>query len=820
MAPHEQASALTKLLSALIKTPDESMRDDALRLLKKGSDEAVVLENASTPAELRVAAAKLLRWMATREAAVATKPTKPSRTSARAKEKARRDAKLEVEQKLALDRAADLAPQDRPVESLAGVGASLGKALRRKGIETLSDLVLMLPRRYEDERVLTPIGQLVPGTRAVTVGRVVHARWTGFRGKMRMAEVVLEPIETDVLARYATLRLMWFRAPGGLVERFEKGRRVRASGTIEEYRGIASISHPETLLLDDDGAVKGLEIVPRYPEIPGVAPRILARTVRAAVSSLRSQWPESIPAAIRAHEGISRLGDALYAIHHPPATLDDAELLAWNEGRTKHHERLVLEEFFVLELSLHRRQIAESGVVAEPLVAHEVAFARAMESLPFALTGAQTKVVGEIRRDMSSDRPMRRLLQGDVGSGKTAVAMLAAAHAVSAGGQVALLAPTEILAEQHFRSMQRLASAMGLRIGLFLGGDRASHRKKVRAELAHGVLDVAVGTHALLEDSVVFRRLRLAIVDEQHRFGVAQRLRLVEKASSDDGGRLAPHLLVMTATPIPRTLALSVYGDLEVSVIDEMPPGRKPTITRAYRENERERALAQMERAIEAGGRAYVICPLVEESDEMDLRDATTTFEELSARFPSYGVALLHGRLSSEDKHAAIGAFSKGDARILVSTTVVEVGVDVPEANVILIEHAERFGLAQLHQLRGRVGRGGQTSACLLVHDAKGEDATARIRTLCDTTDGFRIAEADLEIRGPGELFGRKQSGVPGFRFGDLRRDVAILERARSFAKDVFERDPELALDEHRGAREAVDRLADSSRRVIKEEAG
>jgi ATP-dependent DNA helicase RecG len=475
---------------------------------------------------------------------------------------------------------------------------------------------------------------------------------------------------------------------------------------------------------------------------------------------------------------------------------------------------MAFEEFFLLELALHRRRVQEHGVRGEALHARPEALARARAALGFALTGAQERVSAEIAHDLARDEPMRRLLQGDVGSGKTAVALLAAAHATSAGAQVAFMAPTEVLAEQHFRSLLPLSQAMGLRVALTLGGERAAHRKSTRKALEEGRLDLIVGTHALLSEGVRFARLRLVIVDEQHRFGVGQRLRLIDK-----GSNLAPHLLVMTATPIPRSLALVLHGDLAASVVDEMPPGRVPAVTRAYPIGERAQALRQLERGLESGGQAYVVCPAIEPSEESGLRSALEVFDELSQRL-TVKVALLHGQLPAEEKQLAMERFASGEVRVLVSTTIVEVGLDVRAANVMLIEHAERFGLAQLHQLRGRVGRAGQRSACLLVHEASGEEARDRIRILCESSDGFRIAEEDLRLRGPGELFGRRQSGLPGFRFGDLRRDMPLLARAQALARTLLARDPELSAPQHEGARVALERLAESDRAVVKEEAG
>jgi ATP-dependent DNA helicase RecG len=676
----------------------------------------------------------------------------------------------------------------------------------------VGDLLLTLPRRYDDERSLCPIGELVVGERQVTAGVVASVKSTGYRAKRRL-EVVLEPLPEHPGGRHGLLRLVWFRAYD-LEKRFSRGARFRVAGRVDEYRGQLQMAHPDFARLAGDDEGEGGGVVPRYPEVGGVPPVALQRAVSAAIDRGLSAVADAVPAVLREREELPTMREALLSLHRPGGQISDEELDALNRGTTKAHARLAFEEFFLLELALHRRRAEEDRVHAEALSPPGAPLARAREALPFALTGAQERVVGEIGADLKRDQPMRRLLQGDVGAGKTAVAMLAAAHAVAAGAQVAFMAPTEILAEQHLASFQEVGRALGLRLSLVVGGARAAHRRKVRSGLASGTIDVAVGTHALLTEGVEFNRLRLVIVDEQHRFGVGQRLRLVQK---NEGEQISPHLLVMTATPIPRSLALALYGDLDASVLDELPPGRVPPVTRAYPLDKRESALRQLSRALEKGGQAYLICPLVEESEEMDLRDAESTFEEMKKRFGAEQVALVHGRMGSDDRREAMDRFARGDARILVSTTVVEVGVDVPQANVVLIEHAERFGLAQLHQLRGRVGRRGQKSACLLVHDATTDEAKARVRVMCETSDGFRIAEEDLAIRGPGELFGRRQSGLPGFRFGDLRRDLALLGRARDAARAILEADPDLEDDAHREARRALERLAAE---VVREEAG
>lgn len=758
---------------------------------------------AKDPVLLSVAAAKLMRLLLQRQAAEQEAAPQVSRSVAR---KERRQKAMERDQKAALAsaRRGVLSELEQPVETLPGVGARVGILLRNRGLAQVVDLVWFLPLGYRDERTVMSLSELTEGQYAVSSGVVTQVRGG------RVGEVILQGDDGR-----GSLRLCWFRASRAMLSRYRPGVRLRVSGVVEAFRGQLQLTHPRVEMLLEGAAAQGNGVVPRYSEVPGVAPRVLQKAILAALDRTQAVIPEAVPASTLAVEGLPSLAAALRALHVPLQGMDDGALAALQEQRSPAHRRLAYEEFFLLELSLHQRRIDEQGVLAEPLRAREAPMARARAAFGFELTAAQERVFSEIARDLESEQPMRRLVQGDVGSGKTAVAMLAAAHAVSAGAQVAFMAPTEVLAEQHFRSLSKVMEALSLRAALLLGGARAGHRRQVLKGLAEGTIDLAIGTHALLSEGVDFNRLRLVIVDEQHRFGVSQRLRLVQK-----GGDVAPHLLVMTATPIPRSLTLALHGDLAGSVIDEKPKGRLSTVTRAYPAQERERALRQLERALASGGQAYVVCPAIEESEDQPLRTAEEVFRELGGRLSSYGVALLHGRLSPEEKAEAMNRFLRGDAKVLVATTVIEVGVDVAAANVILIEHAERFGMAQLHQLRGRVGRAGQRSACLLVHEAKGEDARERLRVLCETDDGFVIAEEDLRLRGPGELFGRKQSGMPGFRFGDLRRDGELLARARNAAAEVLAKDPELHKPEHRGARDALAQAYALGGGIVKEEAG
>jgi ATP-dependent DNA helicase RecG len=836
---------LSQCVSAQDAMPLQAALTSAFSNLAEHSPEAkqtrlaaqrATLESARSSAELRVAAARLLRELVqeTRELEDAApkdpEPPRPTREERKRARAARTQARA-----LEAHRSSPLRPAEQPVETLSGVGGSIGQTLRARGIATLSDLIWLLPLAYEDEREITAITALQPGVRVVTEGTVVRSAGGGWRGRGRPAEVVLEG-EGATPGRIGVLRLVWFRAPPGLLERFPAGARYRVSGVVEQFRAQLQITHPETQRLGEGEAAAPRGIVPRYPIVAGVPPRKLTSCIQQAVQRAVHDLDEAVPESVRRDQNLSTLAAALRALHAPPAELADEELVRWNEARTEHHTRLAFEEFFLLELALFRRRIAEQGVVAEPLVPHvsttggpnyRSPLERVHDAFGFELTDAQRRVSQEIFTDLAQPRPMRRLLQGDVGCGKTAVAMLAAAQCIASGAQVAFMAPTEVLAEQHFRSLGPLSQALGVRAALMLGSERESHRKKARKSLLEGKIDLVVGTHALLSEGVRFARLRLAIIDEQHRFGVGQRLRLLDKTDNAieiEGTprrpHVAPHLLVMTATPIPRTLTLALYGDLSASVIDQMPEGRIPPVTREYPLAERERALTQVTRALEAGGQAFVVCPTIEENEENLLSAVEKTFAELEPRFAQFGVALLHGRLPADKKQAAMERFASGQVRVLVSTTIIEVGIDVPQANVILIENAERFGLAQLHQLRGRVGRSGQRSACLLVHQAVGEEARARMRVMCETSDGFRIAEEDLRLRGPGEIFGHRQSGLPGFRFGDLRRDLPLLAAAREAAQRVIDADPELASDELAGARRVLDRSNEGIRRVVKEEAG
>ncbi len=690
---------------------------------------------------------------------------------------------------------------DHPVESLPGIGPTTGAQLRERGYATVGDLLWLLPRGYDDQRRTTPIHALRDGEYAVVEGVVRKVR--SFPRGSRIGFDAR--IEDDDAPRgeggYRELKLVWFVAIPGLGRRFVEGTRVRVAGRVQDYRGTATMAHPESLPADGPGAIE-----PRYPEIPGIRRKALRRAVRAAVDRATSAVPDLIPAPLRAELGVATMGEALRSIHVPdPGEFDDTP-----GGSPPGLSRLALEELVLWELALRLRRAAERGGAAQRFGSEPVA--RAVSAFPFDLTASQMDAIEEISSGLDSEVPMKRLLQGDVGCGKTAVALVACAQVAGGGAQAVFLAPTELLAEQHAETLTATAERLGLRLGLFTGALSRDQRRSMLDRMATGAVDIVVGTHALLSGEVRFARLGLVIIDEQHRFGVAQRLRL---GTRGDGRR--PHLLVMTATPIPRSLALVLYAGLQLTTIDQKPPGRIPTTTKMVSRGNRARVLRQIERALTAGGRAFVVCPAISGSDDMVTVEETS--EELAAQLGEGRVGRIHGRLSGDERREAMRAFSEGEQQVLVGTTVLEVGVDVPAANIIVVEQAERFGLAQLHQLRGRVGRAGQKSACLLSYgEPLTEEAEARLAALCETDDGFRLAERDLELRGAGHLFGHRQSGANGLQFADLVQDRAILERAERVVERILGADPDLQRPEHAPAREAVNRWERQA--AVREDAG
>ena len=663
-----------------------------------------------------------------------------------------------------------------------GVGPARAQQLEAKGLRTVEDLLTYPPFRYEDRTNVKPVSRLAPGEMATVIAEVRSARMVSFRRKnLGMFEATfMDQSPSKLLAK-------WFQAKY-LEEILLPGRRVALFGKVEfdTYSGNLLMMHPDYEILsgDDDDADMALHtgrVVPIYEAAGRVTAKIFRRIVRNILDGL-APLPDPLPAVVLEKLKLPSRWAAVQYLHFPP---QDAELRLLNAFRSPAHFRMIFEEFFWLECGLTLKKNKARQVQGISFQLTDKVRERIKQMLPFKPTGAQKRVLGEIAADMAAPRPMSRLLQGDVGSGKTLVAAESAIIAIENGYQVALIAPTEILATQHFLSLKNLFAKLGYYVGLLVGSLTAKEKKAMKAMLANGMTHVVVGTHAVLEEDVAFQRLGLAIIDEQHRFGVMQRLKLMQK------GDKPLDVLVMTATPIPRTLALTMYGDLDTSIIDEMPPGRKPITTKHFAEDRIEQVWSFVKGELDAGRQAYVVYPVIEESETAAMKAAEQAYEQLSKIvFPSCKVGLLHGKMKADDKAAAMESFKRGDVQLLVSTTVIEVGVDVPNATVMVIEQAERFGLAQLHQLRGRVGRGGHQSYCVLVTGKLNEMGQERVRTMVESSDGFYIAEIDLKLRGPGEFFGTKQSGLPELRFGSIVRDQEILEVARAEAEAFIHQPP------------------------------
>ena len=674
-----------------------------------------------------------------------------------------------------------------PLQYLKGVGPRRAADLQRVGLHTVEDLLYRFPIRYEDRGNFRTIASLRPGVQASIVGEVVGG---GVRPTRRPRFKIFELLVRDGTG---SLRAIWFNQPF-LNDVFRPHQRVILFGRLELTSHGLQLQNPQYEILraeqpdeehggeaaEDDTLHTG-RIVPVYEKTGTLTTKMQRVLVHHALAQLPPTLPDPLPAPLRARQHLIDWRTALADAHFPPAGTSIDEL---NRFRSPAQRRLIFEEFFLFQLGLVLRKRRAEGERKPRAVAitDEIREA-ARKVLPFRLTGDQKKALAEIVGDMQRPHPMNRLLQGDVGSGKTIVALMAGLVAMENGFQVAFMAPTEILAEQHFITIRRILESARFRVALLTGATPAKRRRELGAELAGGSIHLVVGTHALVQDPIAFHELGLVIIDEQHRFGVLQRATLRSKG-------LHPDVLVMTATPIPRTLALTTYGDLDVSVMREMPPGRHPIKTIAKPESRREEIYDFVRQQIDAGRQAYVIYPLIEESEKVDLKAATEMADHLAHDiFPAYRVALLHGRLKQDEKDRVMSAFARGEFDILVSTTVVEVGVDVPNASVMLVEHAERFGLSQLHQLRGRVGRGTHHSYGILLYQAPLTDqGRDRLKALTETTDGFEIAERDLQLRGPGDFFGTRQSGMPTLRVGDLVRDHQLMEEAR--------REAVLALDD------------------------
>ena len=658
-----------------------------------------------------------------------------------------------------------------PLQFLKGVGPRRAADLAHAGLTTLEDLLYRFPIRYEDRSRLQSIASLKPGQTASLTGRLLSC---GLRVTRRPGFKIFDAVVDDGTA---SIRVSWLNQ-GFLRDVFKAGQQVVLFGAVEmRGSGGLQLTNPQYEILDEEDVetVHTGRIVPVYERTGSVTPKMQRRLVHEALQKLPPDLPDLLPDGVLLKLGMPSRYAALLASHFPPV---DASLEQLNNFSTPAQQRLIFEEAFLFHtgVAARRRTAAFERKAVVPTVDDRIRDS-ARRVLPFKLTGGQRQSLKEIVDDLQRPQPMNRLLQGDVGAGKTIVALLAALVAMENGLQVAFMAPTEILAEQHFLNISRLLQPSRFRVALLTGSTTAAARREQLAEIEAGSIHLVLGTHALVEGDVRFKQLGLVVIDEQHRFGVLQRASLRGKG-------LHPDVLVMTATPIPRTLALTLYGDLDVSLIKDLPPGRLPTKTTAKPESRRDDIYAFVRKEIDSGRQAYVIYPLVEESDKVDLKAATAMLEHLSQNvFPHYKVGLLHGRMKPDAKERVMKAFAAGEIQMLVSTTVVEVGVDVPNASVMIIEHAERFGLSQLHQLRGRVGRDAHQSHCFLLYQAPlSDEARERLRAMTDTTDGFEIAERDLALRGPGDFFGTRQAGVPTFRSIDLVRDRALLDRAKTEA--------------------------------------
>ncbi len=737
-----------------------------------------------------------------------------------------------------------LDPLARPTHTLPGIGPAFAQKMAEKGLETVEDLLWCLPKRYDDVRdakQIAEVGELAEGERATFVSKVTSARMI-FVGRRRWAEVRLEsatvvPGMTD-LSQRSTALVRWFNVWAGIDKRMPPGSIVVLSGVVRRREGRLEFANPDVISIElvevtptidqqlgmefetglnddvpaDDAKLKKPKIkkdppklIARYPDVAGVPQSKLRAACQTACERVGATADDGVPAKIERAAKLPALSATLAMLHAPPDDISPADLDLLNRRVSVYQRRLVFGELFALGVAVALKRRERQADAALPCARSKAIDAVVLKALPFDPTGAQQRSIGEVAADLAKPLPMNRLLQGDVGSGKTAVAFAAAVQAVRAGRQVAVMAPTEILAEQHHETWGRWAKVANVKIALLTASTPRAVRQSMLAMLAQRQIDVVIGTHALIADSVGFAALGLVVIDEQHRFGVAQRAKLRDKGD----GQGAPHLLVMTATPIPRTLALTAYGDLDISILDELPPGRLPAKTSLVNGKRGETAAYKMigER-IALGERAYVVCPKVEDDNEdSDWKDATTVAREVAVAIPHAQVGLVHGRLESAARDRVMRAFKQGEINVLVATTVIEVGVDVPAATVMAIHDADRFGLAQLHQLRGRIGRGGGKSHCVLItHGALTEEGRERLDAMVRTTDGFEIAETDLALRGPGELCGPQQAGVPRLRYGDLGQHYDLLLEARRHAATLLDEDPDLLAPEHAALRAALAR--------------
>jgi ATP-dependent DNA helicase RecG len=663
-----------------------------------------------------------------------------------------------------------------PLSSISALSKPLISNLSKLGIQSLQGLLLHLPLRYIDETHITAVRDLRVGESVQVEGEIVHAEVSYKPRKALMARL-------EDTSGQLTLRFLHFYP--SQIAALKVGKKLRVYGEVRSGFFGYEMVHPNCKAVGETSVV-AQTLTPVYPTVAGLSQSSLRKAIGLA---LRQQvWAETLPASIYQALNLPSFADSLQALHNPAA---NADVVALSDKTTPHSRRLALDELLAQQLSMRKHYARRRSVDAPRFMPSKKWVSALLKSLPFALTAAQQKVALEIERDLTQAHPMQRLLQGDVGSGKTIVACMAALQAIENGWQVALMAPTEILAEQHYRKMLGWLKPLGIQTAWLTGSQSKKDRELAMQAIANGSAQLAVGTHALFQEAVQFKQLGLAIIDEQHRFGVQQRLALRQK------GQPEPHQLMMTATPIPRTLSMSYYADLDVSVIDELPPGRTPIVTKLVSETRRDEILQRVRESCAQGHQAYWVCPLIEESEALQLVTVNDTFALMQTIFPELAIGLVHGRLKSAEKQAVMTEFSAGRIQLLVATTVVEVGVDVPNANLMVIEHAERMGLSQLHQLRGRVGRGAAKSTCILLYQNKlSEMASARLKVIYESNDGFAIAQADLNLRGPGEFLGLRQSGVPMLKIADLNRDADLLEYAKSKAEALLNDYPS-AVEQH-----------------------
>ena len=666
----------------------------------------------------------------------------------------------------------------QPVTQLKGIGPKKAQLLEKMGIHTLQDLMLHLPRDYQDRRNVCPIADIQEEKPVLIQGVIKTVKADPYRPGRKQ---ILRVFAVD---NTGGIEILFFNARY-LAQSFKAGSRYDFYGRAVQNNGRMQMIHPD-YSVSEKGAIRG--ILPVYPVTAGLGQKEMRNWI-AELNSQAGTIPDHLPEDMIKRQNLCSLDYAIRNVHFPP---DKQPLL---QGKY----RLVFDELLALQTGMMLAGRRTAGRTSGMIIDNE-AEKEYIAGLPYPLTGAQERVVSEIAEDMKSGKIMNRLIQGDVGSGKTAVAEIALYKAVRAGYQGVMMAPTEILAKQHFEGFSAAFKEYGVNVGLLTGSQTASEKKDVLSRLKNGEIDILVGTHAVIQPNVEFKNLGLVITDEQHRFGVKQRTALNEKG--DD-----PHTLVMTATPIPRTLAVILYGDLDVSVIDELPPGRQKIVTRAVTEAQRDTEYDFLEKQLQEGRQAYIVAPLIEESEVLDVKSAEELYEEMCGRFSGYSVALLHGAMKQKEKDLIMERFYNNDIQVLVSTVVIEVGINVPNAAVMVIENAERFGLAQLHQLRGRVGRGSHQSYCILVSSGKSDVAKKRAELMVQSQDGFFIAEQDLKLRGPGEIFGTRQHGVPDLAIADLAKHMKILYEVKKEADIIMNEDPDLESDKYKGIRDAVIKL-------------